>query len=117
MLGANFHVASIQEAGGSSEAIASQFVRIYLAAASANFFKYRVLTMPCHKHLQHHLHRGTSLRPHIYSRLWLFQISRAASGIEVESIYICRMSLSFRVQQNIIPLLTKNTSKNLHKKT
>ena len=38
---------------------------------------------------------------------WLFQMRTAASGTEAESIRLFRTSLSFRVQQNIFPLLDK----------
>ena len=48
--------------------------------------------------------RSTDLHPCIYSRLWLFQIKTAASGTEPESICSFRSSLSFRVQQKIVPL-------------
>ena len=51
--------------------------------------------------------RSTGLDPYIYSRLWLFQIKTAASGTKAESIFLLRTSLSFRVQQNIVPLVTK----------
>ena len=51
--------------------------------------------------------RSPGLHPHIYSRLWLFQIRTAASGTEAESICLFRTSLSFRVQRNIVPLVKK----------
>ena len=50
--------------------------------------------------------RSTGLHPHIYSRLWLFQIRTAVSRTEVESICLFRTSLSFRVKRNIDPLST-----------
>ena len=49
--------------------------------------------------------RSTGLHNHIYSRLWLFQIRTAASKTEAESICLFRISLSFRVQRKIVPLL------------
>ena len=48
--------------------------------------------------------RSTGLHLYIYSRLWPFQIRTAASGTEADSICLFRTSLSFRVQQNIVPL-------------
>ena len=50
--------------------------------------------------------RSTALHRHIYSRLWLVQITRVATGTEAESICVFRMFLSFRVQQNIVSLVT-----------
>ena len=59
--------------------------------------------------------RSTGLHPYIYSRLWLFQMRTAASGTEAESICSFRTSLSFRVEQNIVPLVTKLKPSNCDK--
>ena len=59
--------------------------------------------------------RSTGLHPYIYSRLWLFQMKTAASGTEAESICLFRTSLSFRVQQNFIPLVIKLKNSNCDK--
>jgi hypothetical protein len=58
--------------------------------------------------------RSTDLHPCIYSRLWLFQNRTAASGTEAESICLFRTSLSFRVVQNIVPLLVFEFGHNLN---
>ena len=48
---------------------------------------------------------STGPTPSSYSRLWLFQMRTAASGTEAESICLFRTSLSFIVEQNIVPIL------------
>ena len=48
--------------------------------------------------------RSTDLYRCIYSRLWLFQINTAASETEAKGICLLRISLSFRVQQSVVPL-------------
>ena len=78
------------------------------------FCGFNPLKYPSYKHHQlpqHHKRLQHQQEKHIhtlsyFSRQWLFQISRAASGREAECICLFRTSLSFRVQQNIFPLST-----------
>ena len=51
--------------------------------------------------------RSTGLYPHINFRLRLFQIRKTAFWTEAESTFLFRFSLSFRVQQNIVPLIQR----------